>query len=168
MDILVVRHAIAEERETFAKRNPDDDQRPLTKKGIERMRDGARGLKALVESVDLIAHSPLVRAQQTAEILHKSFAPAPLLEVPELAPGAGPANVTAWLTAEEAETLCIVGHEPDLSELVAWLVCGRSEGFVDLKKGGACLLGSQGQPGQGRCFLRWALPPRQLRLLGRH
>jgi phosphohistidine phosphatase len=166
MDILVVRHAIAEDRMRFARRNPDDDQRPLTKKGIERMREGARGLRALVQAVGLLAHSPLVRARQTAEILHKSYAPSPLLEVPELAPGHGPDAVTRWLATEESDVVCLVGHEPDLSELVAWLVCGRTEGFVDFKKGGACLVACEGNPGQGRCHLRWLATPRQLRLLG--
>ncbi|MFM1892035.1 MAG: hypothetical protein RLZ44_1112 [Pseudomonadota bacterium] len=168
MDILIVRHGIAEERESFAERGRSDDLRPLTKKGIERMREGARGLKQVVEQIDVLASSPLTRAQQTAEILAKSFSPGPVIEVPELAPGHGPAVVTAWLAAQETDgTLALVGHEPDLSELVAWLVCGRSEGFLDLKKGAACLVSSHGAPAQGRCILRWALTPRQLRQLGR-
>jgi phosphohistidine phosphatase len=167
MDILIVRHAIAEERERFARRNPDDDLRPLTKKGAERMREGARGLAAMVETVGLIAYSPLTRARQTAEILHRSFPSSPTREVPELAPGYGPENVTRWLAEQESELVCVVGHEPDLSELIAWLACGRTEGFLDLKKGGACLLGGEHGPGQASCLLRWAATPRQLRLLGR-
>jgi phosphohistidine phosphatase len=167
MDILIVRHAIAEERERFARRNLNDDLRPLTRKGVERMREGVRGLEALIDSVGLIAHSPLTRAGQTAELLHKSFPRSPTQEVPELAPGYGPESVTRWLAQQESELVCVVGHEPDLSELVAWLVCGRTEGFLDLKKGGACLLGCQRGPGQAACFLRWAATPRQLRLLGR-
>jgi phosphohistidine phosphatase len=168
MDILIVRHAIAEDREQFARRGLDDGLRPLTRKGIERMREGARGLKQVVEQLDALAASPLSRAQQTAEILVEAFAPGPVLEVPELAPGHGPAAVTAWLAAQETVgTLALVGHEPDLSELVAWLVCGRSEGFLDLKKGAACLISAHGRPAQGGCILRWALTPRQLRRLGR-
>lgn len=168
MDILIVRHAIAEDRMQFAKRGLTDDLRPLTKKGVERMRDGTRGLLQILDQIDLLAASPLTRAQQTADILAKAFNPGPVIEVPELAPGNGPAAITAWLAEQDTtDTLGIVGHEPDLSELVAWLVCGRSEGFLELKKGGACLVTCHGAPTQGRCTLLWALSPRQLRLLGR-
>lgn len=168
MEILIVRHGIAEDRAHFARRGLSDELRPLTKQGSERMRQGARGLAKLVDGIDLLAASPLTRAQQTAEILEQSFQPGPLVELPELAPGNGPTIITAWLAAQEpTETLCLVGHEPDLSQLVAWLVCGRSEGFLELKKGAACLLGCHGRPAQGGCVLRWSLTPGQLRQLGR-
>ncbi len=168
MDILLIRHAVAKDREDFAKHHSSDELRPLTRRGIERMRAGVRGIRQLVEHIDVLATSPLTRARQTAEIVAKGVKPDLVLEVPELSPGQGPANMTHWLAQQTVDgTLCVVGHEPDLSDLVAWLVCGRSEGFLDFGKGGACLLGSHGVPEQGRCILRWALTPNQLRALGK-
>ena len=166
MNILVVRHAIAEAREAFAKKDRDDDLRPLTKKGMERMREGARGLRLVVDRTDILAHSPLVRARQTAEILARALEPGRTVEVPELAPGGGPAAVTDWLQQMAPEaSVCLVGHEPDLSELVAWLTCGRVAGNIELKKGSACLLNCPETPGRDSSILLWALAPRQMRLL---
>ncbi len=168
MNILVVRHAIAEERDVFAKNNDNDDERPLTKRGIERMREGARGLSRLVEHIDVLAYSPLVRAHQTAEILAKAIKPSKQLELPELTPGTGAAAITDWLQQLAPQSaFCLVGHEPDLSELIAWLTCGRAAAYVDLKKGSACLLECPTTPARDSATLLWALTPRQLRLLGR-
>ena len=36
--------------------------------------------------------------------------------------------------------MAVVGHEPHLSTFVEHLVAGRAHGFIELKKGGACLL----------------------------
>lgn len=168
MNILVVRHAIAEEREVFAKKNDNDDERALTKRGMERMGQGARGLSKLVEHIDVLVSSPLVRARQTAEILAKAIKLRKQLEIPELAPGSGPTAVTDWLQQLAPQsTVCLVGHEPDLSELIAWLTCGRAAGYVDLKKGGACLLDCPATPARDTATLLWSLAPRQLRLLGK-
>ena len=62
MDLLVIRHAIAEDREVFAGTGKDDSLRPLTDRGRERMQEGARGLVRLVDRLDVLATSPLTRA----------------------------------------------------------------------------------------------------------
>ena len=68
MNILVIRHAIAADRERHAEQHDgeDDGLRPLTARGRKRMREGARGLRRLVPKIDLLATSPLTRAAQTA------------------------------------------------------------------------------------------------------
>src|SRR3712207_1068374 len=68
--VLVVRHAIAEEREAFAKRSrgAPDGERPLTREGRRKFEAGAKGLHALVPKLDALATSPLTRAVETAEI----------------------------------------------------------------------------------------------------
>ena len=73
MRLLIVRHAIAEDRVAFAATGKDDDERPLTEEGRSRMEQGARGLRQLVPALDLVATSPLVRAVQTAEILAGAY-----------------------------------------------------------------------------------------------
>lgn len=165
MQILIIRHAIAEDRETFARTGESDDRRPLTEKGRSRMRKAAAGLKRLIE-IDMVAHSPLVRAVQTAEILKSEFPATELAEVPELAPGKGAESLAHWLGfVSRKATVALVGHEPDLSEFVAWLTTGAPRSFISLKKGGAVLLECQDQPGPGSATLLWALPPAYLRYL---
>ena len=73
-----------------------------------------------------------------------------------------------WLREQDGSgVIAIVGHEPWLGELVSWLLSNQGHGFVELKKGAACLLAFPGRVAPGAALLRWALPPRALRELGR-
>ena len=85
MDLLVIRHGIAEDRETFAATGADDRQRPLTDKGRRRLREAVPGLHAAVPGVELVASSPLVRAVQTAKIVARAYR-LPVVEIAELEP----------------------------------------------------------------------------------
>lgn len=166
MRILIIRHAIAEDRELFAKTGRNDDLRPLTDKGRMRMSQAAKGLARLT-GIDFLGHSPLTRAQQTADILKTTFPSAELLEIPELSPDAGPEAVAHWLGfVSDQATVALVGHEPDLGVLVAWLTTGTSQPYMHLKKAGVVMLECDGRPGPGTALMSWALPPRALRLLG--
>src|SRR5258708_39107238 len=69
MELLVIRHGVAMDKEEFAKAGTSDDLRPLTSAGMEEMKEIARGLRELVKKIDVLATSPLVRAVQTAEII---------------------------------------------------------------------------------------------------
>lgn len=166
MQLLIIRHAIAEDRAEFAWKGKNDDARPLAAKGIERMRQGALGLQHLLGQVDVLGTSPLRRARQTADIVQDALkAPKPAV-VDALAPGRGPEAVAAWLDPLPAgATVAVVGHEPDLSELVGWLLSGEARSLVVLKKGAACLLDIGSPPGPRSAELLWLLTPKQLRAL---
>lgn len=168
MDLLVVRHAIAEERDAFAQTGKDDTERPLTAAGRRKFERGVRGLRKLVESIDVLATSFLVRATQTGEIIEEAYRIVRTVRLRELAPEADPSSILRWLQRERRRPLvAIVGHEPHLSSLVEHLLTGRRSNFVDLKKGGACLLALGKAPAPGRAELRWLLTAAQLRRLGR-
>src|SRR5947208_1480322 len=92
MRLLVVRHAIAEDREAFARSHKDDADRPLTSEGRRKMERAALGLKVLVPELDVLAASPYKRAFDTAEIIAASYRGLTVERVPELAPGAGAAR----------------------------------------------------------------------------
>src|SRR2546423_8060240 len=89
MRLLVVRHAIAEDREAFARSHKDDATRPLTPDGRRKMESAALGLKELVPELDVLAASPYKRAIETAEIISAAFGGLSLERVPDLGPGAG-------------------------------------------------------------------------------
>jgi len=162
MQLLVIRHAIAEDRETWAPR--DDKLRPLTDDGKKKMKEAAKALRSLVPKLDVLATSPLTRAAQTAEILAKVYdgpAPAP---VDALAPGQRPAALASWLRTQALEkTVAIVGHEPGLGAAASWLATGTERSFLDLGKGGACFLdlGERVEAGEG--MVLWVMRPSQLR-----
>lgn len=165
MDLLVIRHGIAVERDDWS---GDDDLRPLTDDGVRKMRKGAQGIHSMVDTIDLLAASPLLRAQQTAHIVAAEFGIDVVDSLEELAPEQDPADITDWIaTRLELDTVAIVGHEPHLSTLVTWLVCGDRRSRVELKKGAACLLRFDEEPRPGEGTLCWSLPPAQLRALAR-
>jgi phosphohistidine phosphatase len=168
MELLVVRHAIAEDREAFAPSGRPDEERPLTGDGRKKFEKGARGLQRLVPAIELLATSPLVRATQTADVLALAYGRLRTVRVAELAPAARPAELLPWLRAQRGRaTVAVVGHEPHLSALVEVLLTGESSGFVELKKGGACLLTFARPPAAGGAELRWLLTAGQLRRLAR-
>jgi phosphohistidine phosphatase len=167
MDLVLVRHAIAEEREVFAVTGKPDHERPLTARGKKRMQQAAAGLRRLVPNVDVLATSPLVRAVQTAEILSDAYGGLDVVEVAHLAPEAASDGLLGWLQDKNGDpTIVVVGHEPSISAHVSWLTARADEPFLDFKKGGACLLTFYDEIYSGGATLRWLLTPAQLRALG--
>jgi phosphohistidine phosphatase len=70
-------------------------------------------------------------------------------------------------TTDDVDTAAVVGHEPHLSHFVCWLLTGRNGQFVELKKGGACLLELEQERAAAKAKLLWFLTPKQLRKLTR-
>jgi phosphohistidine phosphatase len=168
MQLLVIRHAIAEDRDRFAQTGKDDDLRPLTAEGRRKMARNVRGLRRLVPALDLLAASPLVRAQQTARIVAERYRMANIVTTGSLSPGARFASFVEWaLEQNELEVVGIVGHETHLSTLVTWLMTGGDESRLVLRKGGACLLDFRGRVRRASGSLLWLNTPAQLRQLGR-
>jgi phosphohistidine phosphatase len=168
VQLLMIRHAIAQDREVFAASGQDDRLRPLTARGRRRMRQGARGLRALVGELDLIATSPLTRAVQTARLLARAFGGPEPVELPALEPLQDPDPLLTWLGERDADaTVALVGHEPGMSEALAWLLAQRRRSFVALGKGGAALVQLRAPIAAGSGVLCWALRPGQLRRLAR-
>jgi phosphohistidine phosphatase len=174
MDLVIVRHAIAEDRERFAQKGLDDAERPLTEKGRRRMAKAARGFARIVEKPAVLATSPYLRAVETAEILRRAYGGLPLTRLSSLVPGARREDVLAWLEQasgngdgrDEKRVVMIVGHEPALGELAAWLITGETHALFPLRKGGACALRFGGTVEPGGAELQWLLAPSQLRRLG--
>jgi phosphohistidine phosphatase len=166
-ELLIVRHAIALDRLVSAEQGIDDTQRPLTEEGIKKMNQGALGLARLQTTYDSILSSPLLRAEQTARILQQHYPSAKLSLLETLAPPYRCGDLIQSLNKVQAEKIAIVGHEPGLSRLIAELIGSREYGTIELKKGGAALLGFDHNLAPGESVLRWLLTPKQLRLLGK-
>ncbi|HEX3554721.1 MAG TPA: histidine phosphatase family protein [Thermoanaerobaculia bacterium] len=163
MKLLLLRHAIAEEQEDFARTGKDDRLRPLTDEGRKKMKQGARGLKQILPEIDLLATSPLTRAAQTAAIVDSVYGGLAEVEIEELSPESTPTDFLRWLRKQKAETLVAVGHEPSISLILSWLLTGTERRIFSFRKGGACLVEFSGEVGAGTATLLWALTPGQLR-----
>ena len=166
MELIIVRHAIAEERD--AEQWPDDRGRPLTAAGIRRFRRTARVIGRLVGEVDLVLTSPLERARQTARILQREAGWPEPKERTVLEPTQDPAATVAVLAREKsAQRIALVGHEPHLCRLLSLLLAGAPEAVsFEVKKGGIAWLRYPGSVAAGGATLRALLPPRVL--LGEH
>ena len=168
MELLVIRHGVAEDQEEFARKEKDDSLRPLTEEGKSKMERGARALRGVVPSLDLVATSPYVRAEQTARIVAAAYDDADIVHVDALTPDGKPDDFLAWLREHgSAGHVAAVGHEPHLGALVTWLLTGQwREGRIALRKGGACLVGiDNAQLRAGAGVLMWLLTPSVLRKL---
>jgi len=122
--------------------NQPDALRPLTSKGKAKMHQNIQGLQHLVPQIDCITTSPLIRAKQTAALLASAYPNAKLKILPALAPAGSESVILTYLQkmAQTIQTIALVGHEPDLGELTAWLLSRQLNDWIFLKKGGACLL----------------------------
>jgi phosphohistidine phosphatase len=127
-------------------------------------------LRELGVAPDVILTSPLVRAVETARIVVAALRDAPEpREVDALAPDTPPADtVKALRLFARSQELMIVGHEPNLSSVVALLLTGTADGAsIGMKKGGCAALELTSFAPRGGATLCWLLPPRALRLAGR-
>ena len=167
MKLLLICHAIAEEREDFAKTGKDDRLRPLTDEGRKKMKQAAKGLRKIVPEIDLLATSPLTRAAQTGAILDSVYGGLKVAEIKELSPETTPEAFLRWLRKhQKKEVVAAVGHEPGLGQILGWLLTGTDRRLFAFRKGGACLLDfPDDEPAGGTATLLWALTPAQLRTL---
>lgn len=164
MDLILVRHAIAHERDP--QRWPDDSERPLTSAGEQRFEEAATGLRQVAGAVGVVLVSPFVRAVQTARILEE-VAGWPAAETfAELEPSRRPGEVIAALQPRYNQgTVALVGHEPLLGELAGVLLAGVGAPALPMKKGGAACFQSGLGVAEGAMTLAWWLPPKVLRKL---
>jgi phosphohistidine phosphatase len=166
--LYLLRHAIAHTRDRS--RFPDDSARPLTRDGARRMIAAARGLRVLKIRCDLLLTSPLARARETARLVRRALHPRPPMRVLRpLAPGGGAGGVIAGLTTlPRDQSILLVGHEPDLSRLLATLIAESRDGLaIGFKKGGLARVDCPGSPRPGNGRLIYHLPPRILRRLAK-
>jgi phosphohistidine phosphatase len=157
MELFLIRHAIAAPRSPML----PDAERPLTRQGRERFVQAVAGLQRLGIRLRQVHHSPWLRAAETAALL------TPVLKGDLLPTRALACPPEAALLHEiEATPAALVGHEPWMRDLLAWLVTGSptAGAMFAFKKGGVAWLEGPLRPGS--MVLRAYLPPKVLRVLG--
>jgi len=155
----MIRHAIAVDEGT--PEYEEDSQRPLTDKGKKKMRQIAKGLRALGADFDLILSSPYIRAQETAEILADVFKiKADVAFSDNLIPMGDPDLLIAEMNEKyNANSVALVGHEPFLTALIGLLVSENASMDMTLKKGGVCRLSADDLHHTHKATLEWLLTP---------
>jgi phosphohistidine phosphatase len=161
--LYLLRHGIAEDR---GSPGVPDEERRLTPEGEKRVGQVAKGLRRLKIEPDRIVTSPLPRARRTAEIVAEVLGLEDRLEDADvLRAGTSAGSIREWLRGREESCLMLVGHNPDLTDLLG-LLLGISVLSLpfDLKKGGIAALESD--DGNGHNYqLHWLATPKLIRLL---
>ncbi|MHB8618519.1 MAG: SixA phosphatase family protein [Chloroflexota bacterium] len=161
MRLLIMRHGPAE---TQRAGQPDGERR-LTERGREETAAAARGLARLAVLPRLIITSPLPRARETAELAAAGLGLVGSLKVDEaLSAGARPTSILGVLRGLGGDLL-VVGHNPDLSDLVSYLLAGECAVPIDFGKGGVVALQFRDAPRRREGVLLWYLRRRQLAML---
>ena len=156
MQIWLVRHALAVDRELF---DGADEDRPLTPKGERRFRRLCRWLVESVDPPDRIVSSPLVRAVGTAAILAEicGIREREVELSPLVAPGCDCEKLIRLCDEEPVERIAVVGHEPDFSQLFADLIGGGSVRFA---KGAIAAIEFAERPAAREGKLCWFIGPK--------
>jgi phosphohistidine phosphatase len=151
--LWLLRHGEAEPHDA----RPDHERR-LTERGEAQARDAGRALAATGVRFGLVFTSPKVRALDTARLACEALGVDPVLH-PPLGEGLDVPEALALAAAggQDGRTL-LVGHEPDLSQVVHDLTGARAQ----LKKGGVAGIALRPTTGGELLVL---LRPRELRVL---
>lgn len=150
MDLILWRHAEAED-------GLPDTGRKLTDKGQKQAKQMADWLKPRLPQNTRILVSPATRAQQTVAALGKAFE-----TVKEVGLST---NTVALLTKagwpEANGAVLVVGHQPTLGQIAAFLLSGEEQDWT-IKKGAVWWISNRVRQNEMQTVLRCALAPEML------
>ncbi len=164
MHSLLFRHGITESPKTWP---GDEYSRPLTKEGRTKTEQAVEGLKTIGVEPTHIFSSPLIRAQQTADIAKRILEISPEIEItPELVYDQSPMLLFPILQTLPSEAIVIcVGHEPHLGQMAALMLFGNHSPSLSFKTADSAFIGFHKTAMIGQGILEWWVPPAQLQSL---
>ena len=143
MDLILWRHAEAEDLSEDAADARSDLERKLTSRGEKQAARMAEWLDRQLPGSARIMVSPARRCEQTALALGRKFKTRT-----ELAPGATPEEVLALVQWPLSKTpMLVIGHQPTLGQAIARLL-GLVETDCAIKKGALWWLRTRERDGQ--------------------
>jgi len=148
VDLVLWRHADAED-------GAPDLERKLTAKGHKQAERMARWLRKRLRAKFTVLCSPAARARQTAEALE-----APIQISEALAPGAAVHKILelAEWPRHKSGTVVVVGHQPELGRVAAFLMTGSASDW-SVKKGGLWWLSHRERAGEAQVVVRAVSAP---------
>lgn len=147
MDLILWRHAEAQETQP-------DVSRALTEKGHKQARQMAAWLQERLPAQTRVLVSPATRTQETALALGRTVETSKAVGL-----AATPFSILSaagWPDAQGA--VLVVGHQPTLGQLAAYLICGEV-GDWSVKKGAIWWLSNRVHQDENQTVLRCVLSP---------
>jgi phosphohistidine phosphatase len=134
-----------------------DFDRALTPFGRAQVSQLARWLLTREEAPELILHSPLVRARQTAEVIAGEMKHgAVVMEESLLAPGFSTPSLLRRLKNAGVERVVCIGHQPDIGRSLSEMTGGVR---AAIPPGTLASIEFQGLTEVGAGTLRWLADP---------
>lgn len=130
---------------------PNDFERPLTAEGIERYRCVLAKLIQRGFAPSAIATSPYVRCRQTADLIAEATG-GEVTEIESLAIGAELEPLLQWTHQQSGDSVCWMGHNPDVQHLAAAMIGG---GDLRFTKGAVAAIRFYGDIAPGMGELSW-------------
>jgi phosphohistidine phosphatase len=154
LTLWLARHGEAVDPE----RSQADFDRQLTANGRRRLSESTRWLLEREQPPELILHSPLVRARQTAETIASEIGIelVPVRVENRLAPGIDTDDLLRYLTSTAVEHVVCVGHQPDMSRCLADMIGG---GHLHYSPGTIAAVVFNGPIVRNGGYLRWMVDP---------
>lgn len=166
---IFVRHAPAVDREVFRVKRLADKERPLTKSGKEEFFCFIRKIKKQLLKAEIILSSPALRCLETAEIIQEILSASHgsvvieenLKDIQSI-----DAILRSIIKVKQKRSMIIVGHEPQLSCLVSYLLSfNENLNLFKMKKGSAICLrwNSIQEIGVAPAQMKWFVHPEVFR-----
>jgi phosphohistidine phosphatase len=161
IELYIIRHGLAGK---CVEEQSVDEERTLTKKGKEKIKFVAKGLKELKVNFDVVLTSPLARSKETAEIVNEYCGDSKKVTVTDLLrPDSSYNNLIKFLNGlKKPKKVAIVGHEPFLSGFASYCLTKNKSPLINLKKGGVLMLEVDKVIKPGQCTLSWLMEPHQI------
>jgi phosphohistidine phosphatase len=157
MELYLFRHGIAED----ARPGHTDAKRALTDEGKKKVAEVVNAVRRAGVEPSLIASSPYVRAMETARIAAEGFNyKSDIVRTENLVPHSTPQKVWAELRDyREESAVLLAGHEPLLSQLLAYLLASPAL-RVEMKKAAMVRIDIDTFGTAPHGTLRWILTPK--------
>ena len=145
-----------------------DEERRLTKKGQGDILAVALWMALEEYKFDVIASSPLIRAQETAAIVAETLGGSKEVATWEsLIPGGDPDTVCYEISQfPEDNRVLIVGHEPLLSTLISRIITGEDGAGIVMTKGGLAKIRNFSFETRPSGELHWLITAKQMAATG--
>lgn len=153
-ELILLRHAEATPQ---GREGKDDRERQLTEHGRNEARAAGEWLSEHHIRYDRVLCSPATRTRETAALALGQVEP----EYDDSIYDATVGELFDLLDKQgDAENVVLVGHNPGIEQLVAFLVEGRSEDYRGMPPGGMARLSFAGklEPGTAKLETFWSPP----------
>jgi phosphohistidine phosphatase len=150
MIIYLLRHGDAVDAARF-----EDSERPLSDFGRRQASAVGAYLAGSQAGIQQIYCSPLLRAQQTGEVVQRELGQVPIQSTEVLLSSRDPRDIVQELKRNTVKSVLLIGHEPHLSRTISLLLWGDIRSRVEMKKCSLACVSTPDPPEEGRGVLQW-------------